>query len=90
LDKAEEEYAKTLAGKANIEIRHIQVKLPFYVWLQGDRKAIFSFLQSAGPKTQELAFRTSDPKLIATFTDAFKGLWDKETVESHKTPSVPH
>ena len=89
LTSAEAEYAGVLAGRANIDIRHIRSKLPFYLWLQGDREAIFSFLQ-LGEQTNELSFRTRDGKLITMFMNAFVELWDKETVESPTRPILPH
>jgi hypothetical protein len=86
LNKAEVQYVSALRGRGNIEIRHVRGKLPFYLWLQDDREAVFSFLQTAGTRTNELSFRTRDGKLISTFQNIFKELWDEETLESQVHP----
>jgi len=89
LNKAEAQYTSALRGRGNIEIRHVRGKLPFYLWLQDDREAVFSFLQTAGTRTNELSFRTRDGKLIGTFQNIFNELWDEETFESQANLPSP-
>lgn len=74
LSQVEDEYEKRLVDKG-IDVRHVSQALMFYVWIEDDEDAVFSFQSTQGGE-REISFHTRDATLIKTFGDTFQRVWD--------------
>jgi len=61
-----------------IEIRQTKEKLPFFMWCEDGREAVFAFLHEAARGEREVSFRTRDSRLVAdSFERKFEFLFDE-------------
>lgn len=74
LTEIERQYEQQLIEKG-VEIRHTPQTLLFYVWLEDDEEAIFSFQNTEGGE-REISFHTRDTALIRTFQATFQQVWN--------------
>ena len=67
--------------KPGIEIRYAQKPVVYMrIWNQDSAYAVFSFDHTPlGTSETEIAFRTHDPRLLATFHDIFEDYWGSAT-----------
>ncbi len=82
LTEIEKQYEQQLTEKG-VEIRHTPQTLLFYVWLEDDEEAIFSFQNTEGGE-REISFHTRDTALIRTFENTFQRVWN-----DHANPPSP-
>jgi hypothetical protein len=71
--------------RVGVNVRHTSERLQFYLWLEDNDDAVFSF-QNSVREEHEIAFRTRDGKLIETFTGTFSDLWNR----AEAPPLPPH
>jgi hypothetical protein len=77
LNDYQNEYKKRLCDKG-VEIRTINHSLLFFLWLEDNEQAVFSF-QNTGEREREISTRTSDANLIAPLHEIFVNTWNNDS-----------
>ncbi|HEY6252943.1 MAG TPA: hypothetical protein VI685_23540 [Candidatus Angelobacter sp.] len=74
LQEYQAQYRKDLCD-GGVQIRTVDQKLLFFLWLEDNEEAALSFQDKATGAERELSIRTLDANLIQAMHDIFKEMW---------------